>query len=82
MRRKVKTSSIQSGASKLRGFRVSPSEINFGVLREGSSYKYKLKLTNVGIDSEHFKVRQPPPSTGIKIVYTPGAVSLWLFVTE
>ena len=75
VRRKVKTSSILSGASKLRGFRVSPTDITFGVLREGSTYKLKLKLKNIGVDSAHFKVRQPPPSTGIKIIYTPGAVS-------
>lgn len=77
MRRKVMTSSALVAASKLRGFEVIPTEINFGVLQEGSMYKLTLTLKNIGLDLAHFKIKQPPPSTGIKVIYNPGAVSLY-----
>lgn len=75
VRRKISTSSSSAAASKLKGFEVIPEEINFGILREGLTYSYKFILKNAGIDFSHFKIKQPPPSTGIKIVYTPGPVS-------
>ena len=73
--RRVYTSSSIAAASKLRGFEVIPEEIVFGILREGSTYTYKFALKNTGIDSSHFKIKQPPPSTGIKVIYSPGPVS-------
>ena len=58
----------------LRGFEVQPQSLDFGVVREGCTYVHSLTLRNVGIDSCRFKIKQPPPSTGIKVVYTPGPV--------
>lgn len=75
VRRKVFTSSSLAVASKLKGFEVIPEEVDFGVLREGSTYSFKFNLKNTGIELSHFKIKQPPPSTGIKVVYNPGAVS-------
>ena len=75
MRRKVLTSSSIPASSKLKGFEVIPEELDFGVLREGSTYTFKFTLKNVGIGFSHFKIKQPPPSTGIKVIYTPGPVS-------
>jgi hypothetical protein len=75
VRRKILTSSAIAVASKLKGFEVIPEDVNFGVLREGSTYTFKFTLKNTGIDSCHFKVKPPPPSTGIKVVYNPGPVS-------
>ena len=78
MRRKVKTSSAIAASSKLGGFEVMPMQVNFGVLQEGLMYTHKITLKNTGIESAHFKVKQPPMSTGIKVIYNPGAVSLGL----
>lgn len=75
MQRKILTCSSVSSGSKLKGFEVIPGEINFGVLKEGHTYTYKFILRNAGINFSHFKIKQPPPSTGIKVIYTPGAVS-------
>lgn len=75
VRRKVFTSSSVAVASKLKGFEVVPEEIDFGVLREGSTYTFEFILKNTGIEFSHFKIKQPPPSTGIKVVYNPGSVS-------
>ena len=60
----------------MRGFLLQPEQVDFGVLREGCTYAFTVVLRNTGIDSCRFKIKQPPPSTGIKVVYTPGPVSL------
>ena len=75
VRRKVLTSSTISAGPKLRGFEVIPDQVDFGVLREGLTYAAKFVLKNVGLDFCRFKIKQPPPSTGLKVVYNPGPVS-------
>ena len=82
VRRKVMTSSVAkplaSGVrtmSEMRGFELHPKEVAFGVLKEGSTYTSSVTIKNVGIDSCRFKIKQPPPSTGLKARYTPGPVS-------
>ena len=52
-----------------------PDQVDFGVLREGLTYAAKFVLKNVGLDFCRFKIKQPPPSTGLKVVYNPGPVS-------
>ena len=74
VRRKVHTSSIATAVIR-RGFEVVPDEVEFGVLREGCTYGYTVTLRNTGVDSCRFKIKQPPPSTGIKVTYKPGPVS-------
>lgn len=76
MQRKLLTSSSIAVTSKLRGFEVIPEEVDFGVLREGSTYIRSFILKNVGIDFSHFKIKQPPLSTGIRVIYSPGPVSI------
>ena len=83
VRRKVMTSSIAKPLSlgektmtEMRGFELYPTEVVFGVLKEGCCYGYTVTIRNVGIDSCRYKVRPPPPSTGLKVRYTPGPVSL------
>lgn len=78
VRRKIFTSSSVVAGSKLKGFEVIPEEIDFGVVREGLAYTFKFYLKNAGIDFSRFKIKQPPPSTGIKVIYNPGPVSLLL----
>ncbi|KAL4827576.1 hypothetical protein H8958_001752 [Nasalis larvatus] len=76
---KVNTSSIASAAinnaqSSPFGFHLLPSSVKFGVLKEGHTYATVVKLKNVGVDFCRFKVKQPPPSTGLKVTYKPGPI--------
>ena len=83
VRRKVATSSVAGStalATTMRGFEILPDDVDFGVLREGYTYSYPVVLRNVGIDSCRFKLKQPPPSTGIKILYTPGPVTTMIII--
>lgn len=83
MRRKLKTASIVGATSKglenlsrMKGLIYRPQVIDFGTLKEGFMYSYKLQLQNTGFDACRFKVRQPSPATGLRVGYTPGPVSL------
>ncbi|XP_067849079.1 sperm-associated antigen 17 isoform X2 [Heptranchias perlo] len=84
VRRKVNTVSIAGpiagGILKepTRGFELFPREVNFGVLQEGFTYTYTVLLKNVGIDSCRFRVKQPPPSTGLRVCFKPGPVAAGL----
>ncbi|XP_041115927.1 sperm-associated antigen 17 [Polyodon spathula] len=81
VRRKVKTVSVAGPVASgimqgpARGFELFPEEVAFGVLKEGYTYSFTVSLRNVGIDSCRFKVNQPPPSTGLRVLYTPGPVA-------
>ncbi|KAH0518407.1 Sperm-associated antigen 17 [Microtus ochrogaster] len=80
---KVNTSSIASAAiyntnASPFGFHLLPPAVKFGVLKEGHSYATIVKLKNVGVDFCRFKVKQPPPSTGLKVTYKPGPVAAGL----
>nr|XP_009000224.3 sperm-associated antigen 17 isoform X2 [Callithrix jacchus] len=80
---KVNTSSFASAAinnakSPPFGFHLLPSSVKFGVLKEGHTYTTVVKLKNVGVDFCRFKVKQPPPSTGLKVTYKPGPVAAGL----
>ncbi|XP_004420659.1 PREDICTED: sperm-associated antigen 17 [Ceratotherium simum simum] len=80
---RVKTSSVASAAinnanSSPFGFHLLPSSVKFGVLKEGQTYATTVKLKNVGVDFCRFRVKQPPPSTGLKVTYKPGPVAAGL----
>ncbi|XP_058158951.1 sperm-associated antigen 17 isoform X2 [Dasypus novemcinctus] len=80
---KVNTSSVASAAinnanSSPFGFHLLPSSVKFGVLEEGHTYATTVKLKNVGVDFCRFRVKQPPPSTGLKVTYKPGPVAAGL----
>ncbi|XP_039098665.1 sperm-associated antigen 17, partial [Hyaena hyaena] len=80
---KVKTSSVASAAinnvnSSPFGFHLLPPFVKFGVLKEGHTYVTTVKLKNVGVDFCRFRVKQPPPSTGLKVTYKPGPVAAGL----
>ena len=85
-RRQVKTSSVAN--VKTRGFELMPDNVDFGVLKEGNTYSFTVAIKNVGIDTCRYKIRQPPPGTGLRIIYVPGPVSwltarvVWEAVTE
>ena len=79
VRRRVHTVSVAGGNPEhidgLRGFELLPPQVSFGVLKEGCTYVCSVSLRNVGIDSCRYKVKQPPPSTGLRVLYKPGPVS-------
>ncbi|XP_054421065.1 sperm-associated antigen 17 [Pteronotus mesoamericanus] len=82
---RVKTSSVASAAIKNTnsspfGFHLLPPSVKFGVLKEGHTYEATVKLKNVGVDFCRFRVKQPPPSTGLKVTYKPGPVAAGLQV--
>ncbi|XP_045059666.2 sperm-associated antigen 17 isoform X2 [Desmodus rotundus] len=82
---RVKTSSVASAAinnanSSPFGFHLLPPSVKFGVLKEGHTYEATVKLKNVGVDFCRFRVKQPPPSTGLKVTYKPGPVAAGLQV--
>ncbi|XP_070252628.1 sperm-associated antigen 17 isoform X3 [Myotis yumanensis] len=82
---RVRTSSIASATIKNPnlspyGFHLLPPSVKFGVLREGHTYETTVKLKNTGVDFCRFRVKQPPPSTGLKVTYKPGPVASGLQV--
>ncbi|XP_044129987.1 sperm-associated antigen 17 [Bufo gargarizans] len=58
-----------------RGFHLTPSVVQFGVLREGYTYSTSVTMKNIGVDFCRFRVKQPPPGTGLRVTYTPGPVA-------
>eukprot|EP00912_Choanoflagellata_sp_UC4_P001901 UC4_evm1s1221 len=85
-RRTLNTSSTNNALTSAnepaqRGFRVFPLEVDFGTLKEGCTYSSKISLKNVGVDSCRYKVVQPPPSTGMSVVYPLGPVAAGMSVT-
>ena len=82
VRRKVNTTSVAGATLKgryilasMQGFQLLPDKVDFGVLKEGVTYSFLVNLKNTGVDSCHFKLRQPPPATGMRVLYKPGPVS-------
>ncbi|CAH1799483.1 unnamed protein product [Owenia fusiformis] len=82
VRNKVMISSVAGATingsktiSNMRGFELLPSQVDFGFLREGYTYQFIVHLKNMGIDSCRYKLRQPPPSTGLKVIYKPGPIA-------
>ncbi|XP_067947410.1 sperm-associated antigen 17-like [Watersipora subatra] len=73
VRRQVKTSSVAH--SKIRGIQVMPDHVDFGTLKEGITYSFTVAIKNVGIDSCRYKIRPPPPSTGLRLVFVPGPIA-------
>ncbi|NXB29935.1 SPG17 protein, partial [Eulacestoma nigropectus] len=70
--------SISSFATRqdLTGFHLIPPRVTFGVLKEGCTYATTVIMKNVGVNFARFRVKQPPPYTGLRVMYTPGPVGL------
>ncbi|KGL89058.1 Sperm-associated antigen 17, partial [Charadrius vociferus] len=71
---KVKTSSLAT-RQHLSGFHLIPPRVTLGVLKEGCTYAATVILKNVGVNFSRFRVKQPPPHTGLRVMYTPGPVA-------
>ncbi|XP_061176448.1 sperm-associated antigen 17-like isoform X2 [Saccostrea echinata] len=87
VRRKVNTSLVagasikgQNQLSHMSGLILFPEEVEFGVLKEGCTYCYTVYLKNTGVDSCRFRIKQPPPATGLRIVYKPGPIAAGMSV--
>ncbi|KAM3844958.1 sperm-associated antigen 17 [Vipera latastei] len=75
---KVRTCSVAASSQKMSGFLLIPPKVTFGILKEGCIYSTTVILKNVGMDFCRFRVKQPPPSTGLRVNYTPGPVAAGL----
>ncbi|XP_050750257.1 sperm-associated antigen 17 [Gymnogyps californianus] len=76
---KVNTSSLAT-RQHLSGFHLIPPRVMLGVLKEGCTYAATVILKNVGVNFSRFRVKQPPPHTGLRVMYTPGPVAAGLQV--
>ncbi|XP_063999999.1 sperm-associated antigen 17 [Pogoniulus pusillus] len=77
---KVHTSSLATTREQLSDFHLIPARVTFGVLKEGCTYAATVILKNVGVNFLRFRVKQPPPHTGLRVRYTPGPVAAGLQV--
>ncbi|KAM9320419.1 sperm-associated antigen 17 [Gastrophryne carolinensis] len=57
------------------GFLLLPAAVQFGVVREGYTYAMTVILKNVGAEFCRFRVKPPPPSSGLRVTYSPGPVA-------
>ncbi|NXP05047.1 SPG17 protein, partial [Thinocorus orbignyianus] len=71
---KVNTSSLAT-RQHLTSFHLIPPRVILGVLKEGCTYATTVILKNVGVNFSRFRVKQPPPHTGLRVMYTPGPVA-------
>ncbi|KFP16238.1 Sperm-associated antigen 17, partial [Egretta garzetta] len=72
---RVNTSSLATTKQHLSGFHLIPPRVMLGVLKEGCTYTTTVILKNVGVNFSRFRVKQPPPHTGLRVTYTPGPVA-------
>ncbi|XP_075293875.1 sperm-associated antigen 17 isoform X3 [Opisthocomus hoazin] len=77
---KVNTSSLATTRQHLSSFHLIPSRVMLGVLKEGCTYAAIVILKNAGVNFSRFRVKQPPPHTGLRVMYTPGPVAAGLHV--
>ncbi|KAM9204551.1 sperm-associated antigen 17 [Mergus octosetaceus] len=77
---KVNISSLATTKWNHCGFYLIPPRVTFGVLKEGCTYATTVILKNIGINFSRFRVKQPPPHTGLSVMYTPGPVAAGLQV--
>ncbi|XP_050932117.1 sperm-associated antigen 17 isoform X1 [Lates calcarifer] len=80
VRRKCRTISLTDPNVVVRGFQLLPSSADFGTLQEGTSSAITVVMKNVGVDTCRFHVKQPPPATGLRVIYNPGPVAAGLQV--
>ncbi|NXQ06454.1 SPG17 protein, partial [Vidua macroura] len=71
---KVSTSSLAT-RQDLTNFHLIPPRVTFGVLKEGCTYATTVIMKNVGVNFSRFRVKQPPPHTGLRVMYKPGPVA-------
>ncbi|KAF7650798.1 hypothetical protein LDENG_00120320 [Lucifuga dentata] len=80
VRRRCRTISLIDPNTVVRGFQLLPSSVDFGTVREGTAWAVNVMMKNVGVDTCRFHVKQPPPATGLRVIYNPGPVAAGLQV--
>nr|XP_040038029.1 sperm-associated antigen 17 isoform X5 [Gasterosteus aculeatus aculeatus] len=80
VRRRCRTISLTDPSVVARGFQLLPSSVDFGTVQEGTSSAINVVMKNVGVDTCRFYVKQPPPATGLRVLYVPGPVAAGLHV--
>ncbi|XP_034020018.1 sperm-associated antigen 17 [Thalassophryne amazonica] len=78
VRRKCRTVSLSNPNTIIRGFQLLPCRVDFGTVWAGTSSAVTVMMKNVGVDTCRFHVEQPPPATGLQIIYKPGPVAAGL----
>ncbi|KAK4471985.1 hypothetical protein MN116_005363 [Schistosoma mekongi] len=58
----------------MRGLRLAPSRIHVGLLSYGEIRNFSAKLINWGPETAHFRIKQLPLHSGIRVFYTPGPI--------
>ncbi|CAH8849586.1 unnamed protein product [Trichobilharzia szidati] len=81
VRRRVLFTSIIGGPPygqislrRMRGIRLTPNRINVGTLQCGSTRNFSVKLVNWGPETAHFRIKQLPIHSGIRVFYAPGPI--------
>ncbi|XP_053561104.1 sperm-associated antigen 17 [Bombina bombina] len=73
----VSTSPLATRGAKMlpRGFHLTPPAVQFGTVKEGCTYATSVTMKNIGVEFCRFNVKLPPPSSGLRVIYTPGPVA-------
>ncbi|NXU78519.1 SPG17 protein, partial [Oreotrochilus melanogaster] len=72
---KMNTPSLATRRQPFSDFQLIPPKVIFGVLKEGCTYAATVILKNVGMNFSRFRVKPPPPHSGLRVIYTPGPVA-------
>ncbi|KAK7909698.1 hypothetical protein WMY93_014382 [Mugilogobius chulae] len=78
VRRKCRTISLTNPDFIVRGFHLHPPRVDFGPVLEGTTSSVTVIMKNVGVDTCRFHIKQPAPSTGLRVMYNPGPVAAGL----
>lgn len=74
IRRKIQTSSTKNrGSSQL--FAVYPNRVDIGTLKQGTTHRSVITLTNSGVDTGRFIVKGVPNQKGVKVAFPIGPVA-------
>ncbi|XP_072315549.1 sperm-associated antigen 17 [Eucyclogobius newberryi] len=80
VRRRCRTISLINPDYTVRGFHLHPPSVEFGPVLEGTTSSVTVVMKNVGVDTCRFNIKQPPPSTGLRVLYNPGPVAAGLHI--
>uniref|UniRef100_A0A7S4PD23 Uncharacterized protein n=1 Tax=Guillardia theta TaxID=55529 RepID=A0A7S4PD23_GUITH len=71
---------MMTEASLTRVFRLRPRRANFGQLEIGKVYRFKLVLSNIGVELARYRIRQQTDNRNVRVVFNPGAVAAGMSV--
>ncbi|XP_054907020.1 sperm-associated antigen 17 isoform X2 [Poeciliopsis prolifica] len=74
VKRYCRISTLTDPGAQMKGFLLDPSRVDFGTQQEGTYATITVAMKNLGIDPSRFIVKQPSPSTGLRVIYSPGPV--------